>query len=136
MARWTLSEITSIPTVWDADSGDPAWYPLQHALGIDTFGVNLFVASRPDQLLVEDHDEQASGQQELYLTLEGRTVFEIDGEEVQLDRGRVLAITDPSVRRSARAVNSGTALLIVGASSEPFESSWDPAHFSDISRPD
>ena len=136
MARWTLSEITSIPTVWDADSGDPAWYPLQHALGIDTFGVNLFVASRPDQLLVEDHDEQASGQQELYLTLEGRAVFEIDGEEVQLDRGRVLAITDPSVRRSARAVNSGTALLIVGASSEPFESSWDPAHFSDISRPD
>lgn len=60
-----MSEVTSIPKVWDIDSGDLAWYPLQHALGIDTFGVNLFVASSADQLLVEDHDERASGQQEL-----------------------------------------------------------------------
>src|SRR5262249_2568400 len=113
-----------------------AWYPLQHALGIDTFGVNLFVASRPDQLLVEDHDERASGQQELYLTLEGQAVFELDGEKVQLDRGGALAVTDPSVRRSAVAARSGTALLIVGASSEPFETTWNPAHFSDIPRPE
>ena len=136
MSRWTLSEVTSIPKVWDSDSGDPIWYPLQHALGIDTFGVNLFVASSADQLLVEDHDEQASGQQELYLILEGQSVFEVDGEEVHVDRGMVLAVTDPSVRRSARAVGSGTALLIVGAGSEPFESSWNPAHFSNIPRPD
>ena len=131
-----VSEITSIPTVSNADSGDPAWYPLQHALGIDTFGLNLFVASRADQLLVEDHDEQASGQQELYLILEGRTVFELDGEEVHLDSGTALAVSDTSVRRSARALTSGTALLVVGASNDPFESSWDPGHFSDIPRPD
>jgi len=135
MARWTVSEVTLIPKVWDTDSGDPAWYPLQHALGIDTFGINLFVATSADQLLVEDHDERASGQQELYLILEGRTVFELDGEEVNVDRGAVLAVTDPSVRRSARAVDAGTTLLIVGAGSEPFESSWDPAHFSKIPRP-
>jgi hypothetical protein len=84
-----VSEITSIPRVGDGDSGDPAWYPLQHALGIDTFGVNLFVASRADQVLVEDHDEQASGQQELYLILEGQIVFELDDEELRLDRGTV-----------------------------------------------
>jgi hypothetical protein len=29
----------------DCGPGDPAWYPLQHALGIDTFGANLFVAT-------------------------------------------------------------------------------------------
>jgi hypothetical protein len=33
-------------------------------------------------------------------------------------------------------MTSGTALLIVGASGEPFESSWNPAHFSNIARPD
>jgi hypothetical protein len=136
LARWTLSKITSIPTVWDGDSGDPVWYPLQHALGIDTFGVNVFVASRADQVLVEDHNEQASGQEELYLVLEGRADFVLDGEVVHLGRGDALAITDPSVRRSASAVRSGTALLIVGASSESFESSWNPAHFSDIPRPE
>jgi hypothetical protein len=122
--------------MWDGDSGDPAWYPLQHALGIDTFGANLFVATRADQVLVEDHDEQASGQQELYLILEGQIVFELDGEELRLDRGTVLAVTDPSVRRNARAVLSGTALLIVGASNEPFATSWNPGHFAGIPRPD
>jgi hypothetical protein len=136
MARWSVSAVTSIPKVWDTESGDPAWYPLQHALGIDTFGVNLFVATSADQLLVEEHDERASGQQELYLVIEGQTVFELDGEELQVDRGTALAVTDPSVRRAARAVDAGAALLIVGAGDRPFESSWDPAHFSNIPRPD
>ena len=131
-----VSRITSVPTVSDGDSDDPAWYPLQHALGIDTFGVNLFVADRVDQILVEGHDEVISGQQELYLILEGEAAFELDGEQAHLDRGTALAVTDPSVRRSARAVASGTMLLVVGAGSGPFASTWSPAHFSDIPRPE
>lgn len=136
MARWKVDRITSVPTVTDGGPDDPLWYPIQHALGIDTFGINLFVASRVDQTLVEEHDERRSGQQELYVILEGEAVFELDGEQAHLDGGTALAVTDPSVRRSAKAVTSGTALLIVGASSEPFRSTWNRAHFSDISRPD
>jgi hypothetical protein len=136
MTRWTVSRITSVPTVSDGDADDPVWYPLQHALGIDTFGVNLFVADRADQILVEEHDERMSGQQELYLLLEGEAVFNLDDEQAHLDRGTALAVTDPAVRRSAKAVTSGTALLIVGASSEPFKSTWNRDHFSDIPRPD
>jgi hypothetical protein len=135
MARWTVSELTSVPTVSDGDGDDPVWYPLQHALGIETFGVNLFVAGRANQTLVEEHDERMSGQQELYVLLEGEAVFELDDEQAHLDRGTALAITDPSVRRSAKAVTSGTAMLIVGAGSEPFKSTWNPDHFSDIPRP-
>jgi hypothetical protein len=135
MARWTVSRMTAVPTVSDGDADDPVWYPLQHALGIDTFGVNLFVASRAHQTLVEEHDERTSGQQELYLVLEGEAVFDLDGEQARLDRGTALAVTDPAVRRSARAVTAGTALLIVGAGSEPFTSTWNPEHFGDIARP-
>lgn len=135
MARWTVKPVASVPTVTDGDSDDPLWYPLQHALGIDTFGVNLFVASEADQTLVAEHDERTSGQQELYLVLEGEAVFSLDDEHVHLDRGAALAVTDPSVRRSARAVSVGTALLIVGAGAEPFRSTWNPDHFSDIPRP-
>jgi hypothetical protein len=58
MARWTLNGITLVPRVSDGDSDDPAWYALQHALGIDTFGVNLVVASRADQTLVEEHSSE------------------------------------------------------------------------------
>jgi hypothetical protein len=136
MARWTVTRITSVPTLSDGEADDPVWYPLQHALGIDTFGVNLFVAERADQILVEEHDERMSGQQELYLLLEGEAVFDLDGEQAHLDQGAALAVTDPSVRRSAKAVTSGTALLIVGAGSEPFESTWNRNHFSHIPRPD
>jgi hypothetical protein len=77
-----------------------------------------------------------SDQQELYLLLEGEAVFNLDDEQAHLHRGTALAVTDPAVRRSAKAVTSGTALLIVGASSEPFKSTWNRDHFSDIPRPD
>jgi hypothetical protein len=67
--------------------------------------------------------------------LEGEAVFELAGEQAHLGRGAALAITDPSVRRSARAVTAGTGLLIVGASNEPFKSTWNAGHFSGIRRP-
>jgi hypothetical protein len=130
------SRITSLPPVSDGERDDPMWYPLQHALGIDTFGANLFVASRANQMLVEEHDEHTSGQQELYVVLEGEAIFELDGEHTHLDKGTALAVTDPSVRRSARALASGTALLIIGAGDEPFRSTWNPTHFSEIPRPE
>ena len=136
MARWSVKRITSVPTVSDGGTDDPVWYPLQRALGIETFGVNLLVASRADQMLVEEHDERRSGQQELYIVLEGAAVFELDGEKARLDRDTAVAVSDPSVRRSARALIAGTTLLIVGAGTEAFSSTWNPAHFSDIPRPD
>ena len=83
---------------------------------------------------MEEHDEGASGQQELYLVLEGESMFELDG--AHLGRGTALAISEPSVRRSARAVRPGTTLLIVGAGRSPFTSTWNPSHFTDIRRPD
>ena len=58
------------------------WYPLQHALGIDTFGVTLLVPSGAGQTLVEEHDEGASGQQELYLVLEGEAMFDSTGKRL------------------------------------------------------
>ena len=131
-----MNRITSVPTVSDGGPDDPVWYPLQHALGIETFGVNVFVAGRADEMLVEEHDERLSGQQELYVVLEGAAVFELDGEQARLDCGTAVAVTDPSVRRSARALLAGTTLLIIGAGSEAFSSTWNPAHISDIPRPD
>jgi hypothetical protein len=135
MARWTLREIEAMPTVSNGEPGDPSWYPLQHVLGIDSFGANVFVATEDGQTLVEDHDERTSGQQELYLLLEGRAIFVLDGEEVPAGRGAALAVTDPAVRRSARALSAGTALLIVGAGQGRFTSTWDTGHFRDIPPP-
>ena len=136
VSRWTVKKIAAIPTASDGGPDDPTWYPLQHALGIDTFGANLFRATHTGQTLVEAHDERGSGQQELYLVLEGEVGFELDGEEARLERGSALAVTDPSVRRTATALRDGTSLLVIGASAQPFRSTWDAGHFSDIPRPD
>ena len=136
MARWKVSQMTGIRTVSDGAPGDPAWYPLQRALGIDAFGVNLFVSAGAGQALVEEHDERESGQQELYLILEGQAMFELDGEAVHAGSGCAVAVTDPSVRRSAKALEPGTQLLIVGAGGGQFVSTWDESHFSDIPRPE
>src|SRR6185437_14327597 len=65
-----------------------------------------------------------------------RGYVRLDGEEAHLGRGTALAITEPSVRRSARAVRPRTTLLIVGAGRSPFTSTWNPSHFTDIRRPD
>ena len=134
MARWTVKQIAAMPTVSDGGPDDPTWYPLQHALGIDNFGANLFVASRVSQTLVEEHDERGSGQQELYLVLEGEAVFRLDDEEIHLTRRTALAVTDPSVRRSATALTEETTLLVIGAGVTPFASTWNARHFRDIPR--
>jgi hypothetical protein len=134
MARWTVRAIVDMPVVSDADPDDPTWYPLQHVLGIGTFGVTLFVAHEAGQTLMQDHDERASGQQEPYLVLDGEAMFKLDGKEARLDRGTALAITEPSVRRSATALSQGTTLLIVGAGGSPFRSTWNASHFADIRR--
>ena len=73
------------------------------------------MAGRADQTLVEENDEGMSGQQELYLILEGEAAFQLDGGQAHFERGTALAVTDPSIRRSARAVTLGTVLLVVGA---------------------
>jgi hypothetical protein len=136
VAGWTTRSISDLPAVSDGGTDDPIWYPVQHALGIDAFGVNVFVARRAGQVLVEEHDEQESGQQELYLVLEGSAVFELDGEEVRLERGHALAVSDPRVGRRGTADAAGTTLLVVGSADGPFSSTWNAAHFADIPRPD
>ena len=134
MARWTVKPIAELPVVASRDE-DPVWYPLQHALGIDTFGANVFVARSDGQVLVSEHDEAGSGQQELYLVLEGAAVFFLDDEEMRVERGEVVAVTDPTVSRRATALTKGTALLVVGAADERFESTWNAGHFADIPGP-
>jgi mannose-6-phosphate isomerase-like protein (cupin superfamily) len=83
-------------------------------LGVESFGVNVFEAYE-GELLVVPHDELGEGEQqeELYLVVEGRAQFTCDGEELELDRGDFL-FARPGVKRHAIALESPTALLIVG----------------------
>ena len=110
------------------------WYPLQHFFGFTTFGANVFVATRGSQTLVAEHDEQSSGQQELYVVLEGEADFELADEQVHATKGTVIAVTDPTVKRRAVARTSGTMLLAIGVGQGSFSSTWRESHFEDVPR--
>ena len=136
MAGWAARNIAEIPRVTDGDPNDPDWHPLQHFFGLATFGANVFVATQGNETLVAEHDEQSSGQQELYVVLEGAADFELAGELVHATRGMVIAVTDPTVNRRAVARTPGTMILAVGAGERPFSTTWRESHFENVARAD
>jgi hypothetical protein len=84
--------------------------PVREHLGIRAFGVTAFEPGE-DGTLVSEHDEAGSGQEELYLVLDGHATFEIEGETVDAPPG-TLVYVGPEARR--RATGDGT-ILVVGA---------------------
>lgn len=84
--------------------------PVREHLGIRAFGVNAFTPGE-DGTLIGDHDEAGSGQEELYVVLDGHASFEIDGETVDAPAGTYVFVR-PEARR--KATGDGT-VLVVGA---------------------
>ena len=124
---YAVKRIDEIPGVPDPDPGDPDWKPLRQHFGLEAFGVNALVQAEAGGRLVDDHRETDTGHQELYVVLEGRAEFTVDGEPFDCPAGTCVAIPDPQVRRSAIAVNPATAVLVIGGTpGRPYEvSSWD-----------
>ena len=59
--------------------------PVREHLGIHAFGINAYTPGE-DGTLINEHDEAASGQEELYIVLDGKATFEVDGEAVDAPR--------------------------------------------------
>jgi uncharacterized cupin superfamily protein len=134
--NWAVRRLDDVPAVARTGEDDPDWRPLEHFFGLTAFGANVFVGPRGDERLVEEHDERASGQEELYVVLEGEAEFEVGGETFVADRGTAVAITDPAVARRAAARTAGTVLLVVGSRPGCFETTWRSSHFADVPRAD
>ena len=83
-------------------------------LGVESFGVNAFEAHE-GELLIVPHDELGEGEQneELYIIVEGRARFVVDGEELELGPGELL-FAKPGVKREAVALETPTMLFIAG----------------------
>ena len=92
------------------------WHPLRHALDVRGFGLNAYSAAAPGDELIEDHVEgdESGGHQELYVVLQGRARFAIDGEEVLVEAGSLVFLPDPTTRRHAVGDAPDTLVLAVG----------------------
>ncbi|HEY5387754.1 MAG TPA: hypothetical protein VIL79_07605 [Thermoleophilia bacterium] len=86
--------------------------PVSRALGALAIKANQF-DSQPDQA-GHEHDELASGQEEIYVPLRGRGYLQIDGKKVELEPGRYVLV-GPSARRLVVAGPEGLSYLVIGA---------------------
>ena len=98
--------------------------PVREHLGIHAFGVNAYTAGE-DGTLINEHDEAGSGQEELYIVLDGKATFDIDGETVDAPAGTFLFV-QPESRR--RATGNGTVLAVGATAGEAYRAlDWGEA---------
>jgi tetratricopeptide (TPR) repeat protein len=89
--------------------------------------VNAYTAAAVGGPIVEEHTESSNGHEEIYLVLRGRARFTVDGDEHELEAGQLVFVRDPSLKRSAIAVEDGTVVLALGGKpGEPHTvSAWE-----------
>jgi hypothetical protein len=98
--------------------------PAREHLGLQAFGVNAFTPN-DEGLLINEHDETGSGQEELYVVLDGHATFEIDGTTVEAPAGSFLSIA-PEARR--KATGAGTVLVVGGTRGTAYQAfDWGDA---------
>ena len=98
-------------------AGEFGILPVRLHFGIQSFGVNAYVAPADGGRVIEEHDELGTGagrHEELYIVVKGHATFTLDGEEVDAPAGTFLFVSDPNVRRGAVGREQGTTVLVVG----------------------
>ncbi len=110
-AGWQIDEVNEIPPVkpdWPA-----TWKSVRHHFGITAFGVNA-VTKDAGKVLIPEHDETESGQQELYFVHAGEVAATLDGERTTVPAGGMVAC-EPAVRRTFESTATPTTLIVIGA---------------------
>ena len=107
---WGIEDVDRIPPVkpdWPA-----TWKSVRHHFGIAGFGINA-VTKDAGNVLIPEHDETQSGQQELYFVHAGEVKATLDGEERTLAAGSFLHC-EPETTRKLEASASPTTLIAIG----------------------
>jgi len=109
MAAYSIASVDRI----DEITGDGVPYrPVRSHFGIASFGVSAFTGRTSGDRIINEHSEE-DDQEELYLVLQGRAIFELDGERVHAPAGTFI-FAEPGVRRTAFAEEDGTTVVVVG----------------------
>ncbi len=109
MAAYSVTRFDAIDEV---DDGGAPYRPVRHHFGIASFGVNSLTGRKTADRITNEHSEE-DDQEELYLVLQGRAAFELDGERVDAPTG-TLVFAAPGVKRTAFSEEDGTTIVVVG----------------------
>jgi hypothetical protein len=98
--------------------------PVREHLGIHSFGINAITLGE-DGTLINEHDEAGSGQEEVYVVLDGSATFEIDGETLEAPAGTFISVPPESTRK---ATGDATVLALGGTPGQAFQAlDWGEA---------
>lgn len=93
-------------------SGECTWLLARKALGTGAFGYNLVEIAPGGQ--IPAHDEEQSGQVELYAILEGEAVMLLDGEEHPAPAGTFASIEPAANRQILNRSDAKVVALLIG----------------------
>jgi tetratricopeptide (TPR) repeat protein len=111
MTSYAVARLDEIEELTD---GRAPFRPVRHHFGISSFGVNAWTARDVGDRIINEHDEsEPDSDEELYLVLGGRAVFELDGDRVAAPAG-TLVFAPPGVKRTAFAEEPETTVLALG----------------------
>ena len=106
---WSAKRFDEIEEI---DDDRTPFRPIRHHFGISSFGVNSTTGKKAGDRIINEHNEEG-GHEELYVVLQGRARFELDGETVDAPAG-TLIFAEPGVTRTAFAEEDGTTVIAVG----------------------
>jgi quercetin dioxygenase-like cupin family protein len=93
-------------------SGEATWKLARKALGTSSFGFNLVEIGPGGE--IPEHDENESGQVELYAILDGEAVMRLDGEEHAAPAGTFASIEPPAKRTILNRSEAPVTALLIG----------------------
>ena len=129
MSGYAVVHVNDVPELED---GRCPMRPVRHHLGITGFGVTAWTARNAGDRVINEHQEAEAGEaesdrdEELYLVLQGRAVFELDGERQDAPTGTFVFVR-PGVKRTAFAEEPGTTVVAVGGTpGKPYDAvGWE-----------
>ena len=111
MTRYAVARLEEIEALTD---GREPFRPVRHHFGITSFGVTAWTASEVGDRIINEHDEsEPASDEELYLVVRGRALFELDGDRVAAPTG-TLVFAPPGVKRTAFAEEPETTVIALG----------------------
>ena len=106
ISGYSAKSIDELPSLWDGFAR-----LVRSGLDITAFGANIM--NLPPDYSTKSHDEADSGQQELYVALQGSGTVDIDGEKLALDAEHLVKV-DPRTARVLSSGPEGLRVLCVG----------------------
>jgi len=96
---------------------DRVYVRLRAEMDIGAFGASASHQKKAGEPVISEHDEvgpASDGHEELYVVVQGRATFTVDGEEIDAPQGTVVFVRNPAAKRKAVAETDGTIVFAAG----------------------